>query len=68
MGKNCLVKVKKGEWEKAEFIGVFQFSNVIDASPLVGGHPGGVIAFPVVVVKMNGEIKEVRPPSVKFYE
>jgi len=47
-------------------MGVFQFSNVIDASPFVGGHKGGVVAYPVAVVKINGEIKEVRASNVKF--
>lgn len=34
----------------ADFYGVFQLSTVIAPSPMVGGRPGGVIAYPVAVV------------------
>ena len=64
--KTCLVKVSKDEWVKAELIGFFQFSNVLDPSPFIGGHPGGVIAYPVALVKINGEIAEYRASYVKI--
>ncbi|MDU5417006.1 hypothetical protein [Peptoniphilus harei] len=39
-----------GEKYTADFYGVFQLSTVIAPSIMVGGHPGGVIAYPVAVV------------------
>jgi hypothetical protein len=66
--KTCLVSVGKDRWEKAEFHGFYQFSNVVDASPFAGGHPGGVIAYPVALVEIDGELKEVRAFLVKFEE
>lgn len=51
---------------EAEFIGVYQYSNVVAPSPMVGGHPGGVIAYPVALVKLHGKLKEVDPSKVTF--
>jgi hypothetical protein len=63
--KECYVTIKTKVTE-AEFIGVFQYSNVIDPSPMRGGHNGGVIAYPVAVVKVGTELKEVKLTSVIF--
>ncbi|MGM0835997.1 MAG: hypothetical protein ACQEV7_07560 [Bacillota bacterium] len=65
MGEKCYVNIKTKITE-AEFIGVFQKSEVIDPSPLRGGHSGGVSAYPVAVVKVGTELKEVRITSVYF--
>jgi hypothetical protein len=62
---NCYVKIKS-EWKEAEFLGVFQYSNVIPPSPMVGGHPGGVIAYPIAIVKLNEELKEIKISNLKF--
>lgn len=61
----CYVYYAK-EWKKAKFIGVFQFSNVIDPSPKEGGHPGGVVAYPIVVATLNGDLKHFSLSKVKF--
>ena len=47
--KKCEV-IAHGEKYTADFYGVFQLSTVVDPSPFTGGHPGGVIAYPVAVV------------------
>jgi len=65
MKERCYVFHEK-EWTEAEFIGVYQFSNVIEPSPMIGGHPGGVIAYPVVVVKMDDKLKDFGINKVKF--
>nr|WP_259547956.1 hypothetical protein [Heyndrickxia oleronia] len=65
MDKNCCVKIKS-ELTEAEFIGVFQYSKVIDPSPMIGGHPGGIIAYPIAVVKLNGKLKEVKLSDITF--
>lgn len=67
MDKECYVKVKT-VWVEAEFVGLFQYSNVIDPSPMIGGHSGGVIAYPIAVVKLDGKFKEVKPSNVTFQE
>ncbi len=50
--KKCEV-IANGEKYTADFYGVFQLSTVIDPSPMIGGHPGGVIAYPVAVVNFG---------------
>ncbi|MEK4650830.1 hypothetical protein [Niallia sp. FSL W8-0954] len=65
MNNTCFV-LNRNEWIEAEYIGVYQYSNVVTPSPMIGGHPGGVIAHPVVVVKMNNRLKEFSIYSVKF--
>ncbi|MEK5390192.1 hypothetical protein NSQ59_07380 [Margalitia sp. FSL K6-0131] len=65
MDKDCYVNIKS-ELIEAEFIGVFQYSNVIPPSPMIGGHPGGVIAYPIAVVKFNGKLKEVKLSDITF--
>ncbi len=65
MDKECYVKIKT-ELVEAEFIGVYQYSGVIEPSPMIGGHPGGVIAYPVAVVKLNEKLKEVKLSDITF--
>lgn len=64
-GEKCKVFSKK-EWIEAEYVGVFQRSDVIGESMMVGGHPGGTVACPVVVAKVNNELKEFLLGEVKF--
>lgn len=47
--KKCEVHTH-GKKYTADFYGIFQVSTVIDPSPMIGGHPGGVIAYPVAIV------------------
>ncbi|MEI3614723.1 hypothetical protein [Pseudogracilibacillus sp. SO30301A] len=63
MDKDCYVIIKD-DLVEAEFIGVYQYSNVIDANPMVGGQPGGVIAYPIV--KLSGKLKVVDPSKITF--
>lgn len=51
---------------EAEFIGVYQYSQVIEPSPMIGGHPGGVIAYPIAIVKLNEKLKEVKLSDITF--
>ena len=49
------------------FHGFYQESNVIPPSPLVGGHSGGVIAYPVAVIEdKKGKLIEVTATSIRF--
>lgn len=52
---------------KAMFLCWSQESNVIAASPLVGGHPGGTISGVRAIVEYeNGEVSVVRPERLCF--
>ena len=51
------------------FHGFYQGSNVIPPSPLVGGHSGGVIAYPVAIIEdKKGKLMEVEATSIQFVE
>ncbi|UPW82340.1 hypothetical protein [Lysinibacillus sp. Ag94] len=52
------VKINK-EVVEGELVGVFQYSQPIGESIMIGGHAGGVVAYPVAVVKIENELKEV---------
>lgn len=65
MNKECYVNVKN-ELIEAEFIGVYQYSDVLGESPLIGGHRGGITAYPVAVVRYGGKLHEVKISQVTF--
>ena len=53
--------------EKAYFHGVFQYATPIEPSPMVGGQPGGQIAYPVAAVEtLGGAMQTVRLGAVLF--
>lgn len=56
----------KESMKEAEYIGVFQRSRVINPSPMVGGHPGGVIAYPIAVVKIGDGLREIPLSDLVF--
>lgn len=62
-GRKCLV----GD-EEAYFHGVFQLADTVSPSPMVGGDPGGQIAYPVAVVeKQDGTLTTVALNKVRLY-
>lgn len=63
----CYVKVGE-DFIEAELVGVYQYSKVIAPSPMVGGHPGGVIAYPIALVKIRSKFKQVDPSDVVMVE
>jgi len=63
MKKDCYVSIKD-DFVEAEFIGIYQYSKVVNASPMIGGHPGGMIAYPVAIIKLHGKFKEVDPSKI----
>lgn len=49
------------------FHGFFQRSMVIKPSIMVGGHSGGVIAYPVAIIEnKKGKLMEVTATSIQF--
>lgn len=46
-----------------------QYSEVIEPSLMIGGHPGGTVAYPYgIVEKEDGSIIQVSPHSIKFVD
>lgn len=43
-----------------------QYSKPIEASPMVGGHPGGVVSYILGIVEFEDGIKRVEPTVIKF--
>lgn len=66
----CYIVDKKGK-EVTKTKALFHcwdfISNVVDASPLIGGHPGGTIAYVMGIVEYeDGSINLVYPQSIQF--
>lgn len=58
----CLVNGKE-----ALFHRWVDISRLVDASPMIGGHPGGTVSYCVGLVECeDGQILEVSPGSIKF--
>lgn len=64
MNRVCLAKIGES-WEKAELMGVYQHSEIVHPSLMVGGHGGGVIAAPMAVVIYDGKRYELNVNKVK---
>ena len=65
LNEDCYVNIKN-EFVEAKFIGVFQYSRVLEPSMVRGGHSGGVIAYPIAVVKIDGKLHEVKLSDITF--
>lgn len=69
----CSKKNPKGRREKIQRKALFhkwdEIKNVIDASPMIGGHPGGQIAYTLGIVEyMDGSVERVSPECIKFLD
>ena len=69
--RRCKVKgldkeTKEILWIEAEFFGVFQKSFVKQA--ILIGETGGVVAMPVAVVELEGNLLELALSSVELEE
>ncbi len=65
--RNCTYTDQHGTKHNASLHGFFQRSTVIEPSPMVGGHPGGVVAYPVAVIELeDGKILEVSSAMVQI--
>ena len=51
------------------FHGFFQRSMVVEPSLVLGGHDGGVMAYPVAIIETEeGEVLEVGAMKIQFKE
>lgn len=68
MNKKCKILVTHEDgittWEEAIFIGVFQKSYVY--TPMLKGHVGGTVAYPIVVVSYKGRLLELETINVSY--
>lgn len=77
----CMVKQYKCSYEKggikeakqAEKKAIFhrwtEERQLVDASPMIGGHPGGEIAMTLAIVEyMNGRVDKVPPTRIRFLD
>lgn len=58
MTQKCKITIGEHDIEGI-FMGVFQYSDVMPPSPMVGGHTGGVVAYPVAVVRTGNTFRRV---------
>lgn len=63
----CLAKIGK-YWEKADFIGVYQYSYTHGDSPMVGGYKAGQVSYPVAVVRFGGKLHQLDISNIDFCE
>lgn len=62
--RKCIVKCESDN-KHAYFPKWNEFANVVDASPLVGGHPGGQIKRTFALVEYeDGTVEEVVPHKI----
>ena len=59
--RGCLVDGRPGLFHCWE-----QWSNVVDASPMVGGHPGGQVSYVMGIVEFDNGVRRVDPTLIKF--
>lgn len=45
-----------------------QWSNVVDASPLRGGHPGGQVSQVYGIVEFEDGVRRVDPAKIEFID
>ena len=43
-----------------------QYSKPIEPSPMVGGHPGGVVSYILGIVEFEDGVRRVDPSEIKF--
>lgn len=52
--------------KKVKLHGIFQVSTVVSPSNMMGGYPGGVVAYPVAVIEHeNGDLEQVSPNELE---
>ena len=43
-----------------------QYSKPIEPSPMIGGHPGGVVSYTIGIVEFENGISRIDPTLIKF--
>ena len=67
--KNKTVIIRKEEVHKALFHCWNYRSELVDSSPMIGGHPGGQVSGTFAIVEYeDGTIHEVEPTQIRFVD
>jgi len=65
----CKVGSEKNEYRKALFHRWSEFANVVEPSPMIGGHPGGQIKYTLGIVEYeDGQVEQVHPREIIFLD
>lgn len=65
----CIVKTGKETETKALFNCWSHRSELCDASPMIGGHPGGQVSATFAIVEYeDGTVHEVEPQNIRFVD
>lgn len=65
----CEIKISEGETSTAIFHRWVVHRELVVASPMVGGHPGGTIELTMGLVEfLDGKIAEVIPNRIRFLD
>ena len=62
--KKCKYKNSNDEIVTGDFYGIFQYSQVIPPQVFVGGHQGGMKAFPLALVLDEYGMKQILPEDI----
>lgn len=69
-GLNCEIRWETRLCQVGDELGQFhiweQWSNVVDATPLRGGHPGGQIGQVYGIVEFKDGVRRIDPAKIKF--
>lgn len=65
MINRCKYLNDEGEIVVADLYGIFQYSTITQPSLMIGGSPGGVIAYPVAVIVDSGKIRQIKIARIK---
>ncbi|WP_105300564.1 hypothetical protein [Anaerococcus marasmi] len=65
MINRCKYLNDEGEIVVADLYGIFQYSTITQPSLMIGGSPGGVIAYPVAVIVDSGKIRQIKINRIK---
>lgn len=61
----CKYLNDEGEIVVADLYGFFQYSSISPPSLMVGGHGGGVTAYPVAVIGDRGQKRQIKINRIK---
>ena len=68
-GKSTTMVLKEAEEYKALFHCWNHRSELYDASPMIGGHPGGQVSGTFAIVEYeDGTVHEVEPQNIRFVD
>lgn len=68
-GNKIILHAREGETCKALFHCWNHRSELYDASPMIGGHPGGQVSGTFAIVEYeDGTVHEVEPQNIRFVD